>query len=294
MSPRAHLVPDAMLSENLRVRLARLNRAQQQHNVKPQEELGHQEPVIDQKTCPLKSLSPDGFQVTQSTGNHWLIRQPLHRLWPYGHAQMEQTTFHSDPPPPTANHQEIDAFRRRYPRETVFLDLETCGFAGSMIFLIGLIHPTEEGLVLSQLLARNYAEEKPVLESLWQLVSNHHVLVTFNGKSFDWPQVRDRSTLHHVGAKIRVTGTSTSQLIHFDLLHHARRRWGRELPDCKLQTLERYICGRRRTGDIPGRDIPPTYHQFVRSGDVRGIRCILHHNALDLVTLLQLSLRVAT
>ncbi|MFW6171353.1 MAG: ribonuclease H-like domain-containing protein, partial [Planctomycetota bacterium] len=78
--------------------------------------------------------------------------------------------------------------------------------------------------------------------------------------------------------------------IHCDLLHHARRRWKDKLPDCKLQTLERYVCRRRRTADIPGREIPSAYHDFVRSGDAWLIRAVLHHNALDLVTLLQLSM----
>ena len=79
-------------------------------------------------------------------------------------------------------------------------------------------------------------------------------------------------------------------LVQFDLLHHSRRRWGRGLPDCKLQTLERHVCGRARTGDIPGRDIPETYHEYVRTGDAWPVRNILHHNALDLITLLQLAL----
>ena len=80
------------------------------------------------------------------------------------------------------------------------------------------------------------------------------------------------------------------ELIHCDLLHHSRRRWKDKLPDCKLQTLERHICRRHRTDDIPGREIPSAYHDFVRSGDAWLIRSVLHHNALDLVTLLQLSM----
>ena len=129
------------------------------------------------------------------------------------------------------------------------------------------------------------------------------LLVTFNGKSFDWPQVQDRSTLHHLGSEPRETPrlspTFEPHLLtrhaerptirHFDLLHHARRRWKRQLPNCRLQTLERYICGRHRQGDIPGRDIPAAYHQYVRSKDTRQVQSILHHNALDLVTLLQLA-----
>ena len=137
------------------------------------------------------------------------------------------------------------------------------------------------------------------------------MLATFNGKSFDWPMVHDRSTLHHLGCDMRCGGVRKAthpvrahdvqaltrhdprpQLIHCDLLHHARRKWKDKLPDCKLQTLERSICRRHRSDDIPGREIPSAYHDFVRSGDAWLIRSVLHHNALDLVTLLQISMAV--
>ncbi len=164
---------------------------------------------------------------------------------------------------------------------------------------------------MSQLLARNYAEEKSLLQTLWSIAADKRVLVTFNGKSFDWPMVHDRSTLHHLGQDPRdssVTAPDHStvaaattplgrqdrrpNLIHCDLLHHARRRWGKQLPDCRLQTLERHICRRERAEDIPGREIPAAYHDFVRHGDAWLMRGVLHHNALDLITLLQLAMLV--
>ena len=89
------------------------------------------------------------------------------------------------------------------------------------------------------------------------------------------------------------TETERPQLVHCDLLHHARRRWRDEMPNCKLQTLERLLCGRHRAGDIPGSEIPAAYADFVRSGNAVSMKAILHHNALDLVTLCHLSLRLA-
>jgi uncharacterized protein YprB with RNaseH-like and TPR domain len=189
-----------------------------------------------------------------------------------------------DPP-----HPELAAFRDCFPRDVLFLDLETSGFAGSTIFLAGLVHATDSGLSLSQLWARNYTEEPAVLHTLWQIAATASVLVTFNGKSFDWPQVRDRSILHRVGG---VWARDARVLVHCDLLHHARRLWKHQLPDCRLQTLERLICRRRRTGDIAGRDIPQVYHDYVRRGDTTLVRSILHHNSVDLVTLVQLSLHI--
>ena len=118
-----------------------------------------------------------------------------------------------------------------------------------------------------------------------EIFAQNEVIVSYNGKSFDWPQIRDRYALHERGRELEKPPT------HLDLVHHARRRWRRELPNCKLQTLEWYLCGRRRTGDIPGREIPQAYHDYVRTGDTKHARSILHHNALDLVTLLQLSMK---
>jgi uncharacterized protein YprB with RNaseH-like and TPR domain len=221
-------------------------------------------------------------------------------------------------PPLAARGRELRALLANLPDKVIYLDLETCGFSGNLIFLAGLIHQCEGHFQLVQLLARNYAEEKPMLQTLWSLMAGKQVLATFNGKSFDWPLVHDRSTRHHLGCDSRHGADSQAasevaaaqparsdsvaaeltrhvprpQLIHCDLLHHARRRWKGQLPNFKLQTLERNVCRRQRQDDIPGREIPAAYHDFVRSGDAWLIRSVLHHNALDLVTLLQLSICV--
>ena len=183
------------------------------------------------------------------------------------------------------DHPEVAAFRRHFPRAALFLDLETCGFAGSAIFLIGVVTSGDDGLAVEQLFARTYVEERAILETLRQRVAESDVLVSFNGKSFDWPMVRDRSTLHRLVAN--------DELVHFDLVHHARRRWKKRLPNCRLQTLEYYLCGRRRDDDIPGARIPAAYHDYVRTGDARELRVILRHNLLDLVTLVELAVRIA-
>jgi uncharacterized protein YprB with RNaseH-like and TPR domain len=188
------------------------------------------------------------------------------------------------------------------------LDLETCGFAGSMVFLAGLVWQDDDALVIDQLFARTYAQERAVLETLWTIVARNRVLVTFNGKSFDWPTLRDRSTRHHLGSEARrghargADGTGPAdpprrdgacpELVHCDLLHHARRRWKHVLPNCRLTTLERFVCRRCRPDDLPGALVPAAYHEFVRSGRTERLRAILRHNALDLVTLAELACRL--
>jgi uncharacterized protein YprB with RNaseH-like and TPR domain len=164
------------------------------------------------------------------------------------------------------------------------------------VFLVGVLWRADDGLVIEQLLARNYAEEQSILEALWRVACEKKVLVTFNGKSFDWPMVLDRTTRYcprgAAGSLQAQPAVSHSPQVHCDLLHHARCRWRKVLPNCKLQTLERSICGRSRSDDIPGSAIPQAYHHYVRTGETRELRSILHHNALDLVTLLEIALEL--
>ncbi|HEV2105833.1 MAG TPA: ribonuclease H-like domain-containing protein, partial [Candidatus Eisenbacteria bacterium] len=75
---------------------------------------------------------------------------------------------------------------------------------------------------------------------------------------------------------------------HVDLLHLARRRWRDVLPDCRLQTLERRVCRRWRSGDVPGDEVPGLYHDFVRRGDAWRLVPVFHHNLLDVITMAEI------
>ena len=268
-----------MLSEQVRTRIRQLQ--SDQRIIK--------QPVASPDRPASNRLS--GCETATVAGPCWLIRRALVEIWPESPryltraielaAQLAATSPYED----RAHGADVNAFCAAFPHRVAVLDIESCGFAGSTVFLIGVLHDCQGALNLSQYWARNYAEERAVLAAVRDLLGQQQVLVTFNGKSFDWPQIRDRSTLHE-----RDPESALRPFVHLDLLHHARRRWRNELPNCKLQTLERFICGRHRTGDIPGRDIPAAYHDYVRTGAVSEVNAILHHNALDLVTLLQLAL----
>ena len=170
------------------------------------------------------------------------------------------------------------------PEDLVFFDIETTGLSATPLFLIGTMAWEAGGLVVRQYFARDYAEEPGVISLFLQDIADRRMLVSFNGKSFDVPYVRARAASTGVPCPI--------DLEHLDLLHVARRVWGHRLPDCKLQTLERRICGRRRVDDIPGAEIPAAYHRYVRTGDARQMVDCLEHNVLDLVTLADLMLRL--
>ncbi len=163
------------------------------------------------------------------------------------------------------------------PVRWLYLDIETTGFLGVPLFLVGLMVFDGERMRVYQLLARDYAEEAPLLEYLAEQLELYQTFITFNGKSFDIPYIRDRYFANAIRCRFPTQ--------HLDLLSLSRRRWRDKLPNCKLQTLEKWICGRGRDGDIPGTDIPDTYHLFVRTGNAALLKPIMDHNALDLITM---------
>lgn len=235
----------------------------------------------------LTSLVP-GEVVETATGTHYRVVRSLTRWFQGLHAGEAPRTNLALSANSAAEaeerpaHPDLLSLQAAFPRDVLFMDLETCGFAGSQIFLVGTLYHGEEGLMLDQRFARDYREEGSILEAFWNLAAQRPVLATFNGKSFDWPMVCDRTACH------RLPQAAPFQA-HADLLHHARRAWKLQLPNCRLQTLESWICRRQRGADIPGSQIPAAYHGFVRDGDARSIRTILYHNAMDLITLAELA-----
>jgi uncharacterized protein YprB with RNaseH-like and TPR domain len=245
----------------------------------------------------IPGLLRSGAEVETEYGQHLRVCIPIDELWRNSsqliatrqqYLQSQLSIAQQAVKPNIALDPEFAALIAALPDRTVALDLETCGLAGSALFLIGLCRQIDGQATIELLLARNYAEEAAVLASLWRTIADCDVLLTFNGKSFDWPMVIERSVRHRLQFPDAHNG-----FVHIDILHHARRRWKKTLPNCRLQTLEWHVCRRHRTDDIPGHRIPAVYADFVRTGFERDMDAVLHHNALDLVTLFDLALRLA-
>lgn len=183
---------------------------------------------------------------------------------------------------PEGTSRWLAAFVECNPRRVLYLDIETTGLSAQPLFLIGTMEFDGSDFVIKQFFARNYAEERHLLTDLAGHVTAFDLLVTYNGKSFDIPYIRDRAATN----RLRVEWPAT----HLDLLHESRRRWRGLLPNCKLTTVEQYICRRRRVDDIPGAEIPAAYHEFVHTENATKMRHVLHHNALDLVTMAEIAL----
>ncbi|WP_342581277.1 ribonuclease H-like domain-containing protein [Ureibacillus sp. FSL W7-1570] len=171
-----------------------------------------------------------------------------------------------------------------YPGEKVlFFDTETTGLkgAGTHIFLLGLLEVDEEAFVLNQYVLADPANEAAFLfeSKLWQ---RGKTIVTYNGKSFDWPQLEMRWIFHK---NYLPTLQSPRQI---DLFHSSKRIWKNHLEKVKLIKVEEEKLGFKRENDIPGFLAPIIYADAVRSGNAGGLIKVLQHNEWDILSLLVL------
>jgi len=168
--------------------------------------------------------------------------------------------------------------------ELFFFDTETTGLGGGVgntIFLLGYASISGEQLILRQHILPHPGAEVALYQSFLEKV-NYKTLVTYNGKSFDWPQVKTRHTLvrEHV-PKLPAFG-------HFDLYHAARRLWKHRLDRMKLAIVEKEVLGLERVDDIPGFLAPMIYFDFIESKQLEGMLGILKHNEIDILSLVTL------
>ena len=169
------------------------------------------------------------------------------------------------------------------PAKWLFLDTETTGIAGgtgTYAFLIGVAWWDAGGLQVEQFIMRDFAEEHSVLHELAARIAERPVLVTFNGKTFDWPLLESRFTMTRA---IRVPRLAA----HLDLLHPARALWKFRLGSVRLVDLEREVLGPVRLGwsrkdDVPTALIPQLYFDYLRGGPPGPLAGIVRHNQMDL------------
>jgi len=204
---------------------------------------------------------------------------------------------HDSPEPHTPLATALSRLLADVPREALdpaqwlFLDTETTGLAGgsgTYAFMVGLAWWDASGLEVEQLFLRDYSEEHAVLEALAARMAERRVLVTFNGRSFDWPLLETRYRMTR-----RIPAVPPAA--HLDLLHPARQLWRLKLGSVRLMELEQHVLAAvdwRRDGDIPGAMIPQAYFSYLRGGGPEALSQVFRHNQMDLRGLAVLAARV--
>jgi uncharacterized protein len=176
------------------------------------------------------------------------------------------------------------------PLNWLFLDTETTGLAGgtgTYPFLVGVAWWGGAGIEVEQFFMRDHSEEHSVLLALAERMAERRVLVTFNGKSFDWPLLETR---------FRMTRSIKPKLpiAHIDLLHPARHLWRPRLGSVRLCELERQVLGFERGFDVASDLIPQAYFDFLRGESPELLAHVFRHNQMDLCGLAALACRMFT
>lgn len=161
----------------------------------------------------------------------------------------------------------------------LFLDTETTGLygAGTVPFLIGLGWFEGGCLELRQLFLRRLGEERPMLEFLADRLTRASCIITYNGKSFDWPLIGQRFVMNRL--------PPPPDPLHLDLLHCARRAYKKRIGGARLVQIEERVLGMQRVDDTPGHEIPLIYLDFVRGGPADRVAGVIQHNAHDIVAM---------
>lgn len=172
----------------------------------------------------------------------------------------------------------------------LFFDTETTGTkydTERCPFLVGFGWWEGGGLEVEQLFMREAREERSVLAAITERLEERPVLVTYNGKSFDWPLL---TTRYRRARNIPLPRVA----VHLDFLHAARNLWRSRTGSAKLSHLERHVLSFERGADLIANRIPRTYLEFVRWGNADGLIPVFHHNQMDLRGLAGVATRVLT
>ncbi len=210
---------------------------------------------------------------------------PMHLVDTY----LEPAHHHGDTPvvralavdPQTVATLAIDpVFENVDFKRMLLIDTETTGLSGgtgTIPFLIGAAWFEDESLRVQQYVLTELGREPPMLHALKERIEWASCVVSYNGKSFDWPLLRSRYVMNRVKAPVLPP--------HLDLLHCSRRVFKRRMESVRLVNMEEEVLGMTRVDDIGGAEIPGVYTTFLRGGDPQPMQGVIEHNGNDLIAL---------
>ncbi len=166
------------------------------------------------------------------------------------------------------------------PTSFLFFDTETTGLsggAGILAFLIGFGFFHKNCFRVVQYFLPDYPDEELFLNLAMSHITPETSLVSYNGKSYDWPLLKNRLTLNRMD--IPEYGD------HLDSLHPARSLFGKLGEDASLISMEKNLLSFDRGEDIPGYLIPSKYFDYLYDRQPGKIPEIIRHNRLDIISL---------
>ena len=235
------------------------------------------------KTVPPPSLTdtlPGSLEKT-SAGDCFIVRK--HFPFSLQHGDLELSDL-----PQIDVFESISAYSgiSEIPLEQyLFIDTETTGLsggAGTYVFLVGAAKYENDEIHFAQFFLKDPANEPCQLAAMEEFFANAKVVVSYNGKSFDLPRIKNRYLFHGWPAPFQ-------NIFHLDLLHIVRRLWKTQLPTCSLGDVEYHLLGiQRESHDIPGWQVSEKFFDYLQNNDPDPLKGVFYHNEVDVISLITL------
>lgn len=226
-----------------------------------------------------------GVELAKNEAGPFLLRRIAYPL-PFRHGKHElgELLTRAGSLQPIAERQNgvsvpVDPYR------LLFLDTETTGLGvgtGNVPFMVGFGYYAGNAFIVEQAVIRHPGEERAMLTYLLERMKDKSHLVSYNGRTFDWPVLANRFILNGWRKSGQPPG-------HLDFLHPSRALWRKTLPSCRLSAVEEARLGVRREEDVPGSLAPTLYFQYLSDGNPEHLQGVYAHNEKDILTLASLS-----
>lgn len=181
---------------------------------------------------------------------------------------------------------QISYYFNEYNKNSIcFLDIETTGLSRkyNYIYLIGVVYYDEvqNSWCLKQFFANQVEKEKELMETFNNFITKFHLIITYNGNSFDLPFIKYRLNKYSINSSI-------DNIDSFDIYREIRSNSSYlNFENLKLKTIEEHL-GIYREDEYSGKDCVDFYYQFINTGDNILKNRILKHNYDDLYYLLDI------
>lgn len=247
-------------------------------------------PIQSTEKKPTDLSLPSNSRVVTTDEGSFVMRESRHSLdHQHGHYAMGQLV---------EGYELLSRISKRFQtikgvfshKDLLFFDTETTGLgvgAGNVPFMIGYGYYTDSEFIAVQLFIRHPGEERAMLLYFYEFIQSFTHLVTYNGRTFDWPIVKNRYVLNRILF-------SDSDMEQLDLLYISRNLWKNSIISCRLSNVEEQRLGIRRYNDVSGAYAPMIYFQYLADGDVGPLEGVFLHNELDVLSLATLAIHLGT
>ncbi|MFC1728319.1 ribonuclease H-like domain-containing protein [Nanoarchaeota archaeon] len=207
---------------------------------------------------PITVFSRKGRLIENSEGTFQLFKLPLQNL-----------------PDSNVKAQVMKRMDDLHPGK-LFMDIETMGFHGKQIFLIGTMYNSGRDITAELAFARNPLEERAVLKHFCAQAQNYDEVITYNGKSFDYPAIKKRLVSNRMSDTLPDKHTDYYRVLMKTGIY-------KKTNSARLSELYK-LFGEERE-DISSAEVPQRYLDWMKHGSAEAINDEIEHNVLDLLTM---------